>query len=220
MTLKKIKYTSRNQPWVDDTSVDPTNWNRCIVAPTWTLTSPAGTVPGIERPISSMLLLAYVVSHGKRDQLVFSPKLPKEPAGASTASTMMVEASFEWAVPRIEPSPEVGYAPDALAELRPFVPWANELILTALSVGAKNGVRIDKVNVWRFVSREASEHRKCVFNFFSGSARGELLKTFPILSQAIGEWCENQLPFVKKDFADQVSVELTPLEFWKDVRPS
>lgn len=92
--------------------------------------------------------------------------------------------------------------------------FIDQVLEIALMAGAQFGVSICRARVRRFRSQEIPGYTELVFSFFSNATQDRIIEFFPPFTESVGDWRKRQTEPDAIAFADQLSVEVLPLEFW------
>lgn len=119
----------------------------------------------------------------------------------------------------ISHTPVVVYDRNAVPELRPFILRLTEVVDLGIWLAAQQGVSVEGVHVYRFVSREDPTYKEFVVSLYSSAPQEELAHFFSMLAEQVGVWRRRQTRPPESTFASQIGVEVMPAELWEDVRP-
>ncbi len=100
-----------------------------------------------------------------------------------------------------------------------FRPFIHEIVELIAAEGERCHVPIRRVRVHLFSSREVPNYQETVITFFSDAGEDRIIDFFPRLAEATGVWRRQQKGIAREGFAEQLAVDIMPLEFWDDVRP-
>jgi hypothetical protein len=115
--------------------------------------------------------------------------------------------------------PEITHEAEIIEEFGAYQPWIAEVIDAALASASQHEVNVARVKVSKFTSMEDANYKECVITFYSPSNWQKLIDFSPVLADILDDWRQNQFDFVRTGIANLLSIEIRPMEFWKDVRP-
>lgn len=133
------------------------------------------------------------------------------------------QASPLWTQPLIvrdllpQEIPSVAYATGIFEEIAPVLSFIYEVLEIVRAEADQSAVTIRQAYVHRFTSREVPGYKELVITFFGDADQSKLVDFSPRLSECVGAWRRRQSG-TAKGFADQLAVEIVPLEFWDHVR--
>ncbi|MBI4330756.1 MAG: hypothetical protein HY673_05715 [Chloroflexi bacterium] len=112
----------------------------------------------------------------------------------------------------------VDYASGMFEETAPGRSLIDEVLQVVQAEAERSAVAIRRAYVHRFASREIPGYEELVITLFGDADRGKLVDFASVLSERIGSWRQTQGGAANESFANQLVVEIVPLEFLDHVR--